>query len=60
MKIEKLLVNSPEVVEICLNCPYKRCIDNFGKGCDRYREEFRKIEEKYNAKARKSDNCSVD
>lgn len=45
-----------DVASICFNCPYDNCIEDKYKGfkgyshCERYTEEYRKLQEKYGVK----------
>lgn len=36
-----------EEAQICLKCPYKKCKDGWGIGCDHYKERMKAIREKY-------------
>ncbi len=36
-----------EEAQICLNCPYPKCKDDWGAGCAHYKAEMQKIKEKY-------------
>ena len=37
--------DSKEVVSICENCPFPDCIDGWGKGCEHFIKEIKKIKE---------------
>ena len=44
-----------EEAQICLNCPYPKCKDGWGLGCDYYRAEMQKIKEKYRKGKKKNE-----
>lgn len=51
-----LMAENRDLASICCECPYNKCVEDIYKGykafshCDRYIEEYRKLQLKYGVK----------